>query len=372
MYFHVKRSGVLTLLRLAALGAVVLVGCSNETNGPATVAPGTENFAVAIAHGSTSQIINGQAELCLGVQDADNAPGALLESQKCSANAHQQWQLARDEAGYISIMSVGSGLCISLTGSADHSRATLHQSPCTTHDEQKWNLFGQGHGAFAIISKLTGLAIDLSGSDPHKHAELVEWAWGQNDRQHWTLPQATMESDLTSGPTDGSVITLAGAAAGNCIGVKDASPRDGAKLQSQGCSNSPFQQWRAEVDAEGAYALVNVGSGLCMDLTDASLAGAATIQQWTCSEVDWQKWEFHESTSGHYSVRSWYSGQALDVLGGGSIADAAIIQWEYWGGENQQWVITPGRGSRAEGAARATSLAATSTAPLAQTSSPSS
>jgi pectate lyase len=146
-----------------------------------------------------------------------------------------------------------------------------------------------------------------------------------------------VSSAQAAGPASGSVLTLKGVQSGNCLGVKGSSGTSGALLQSQGCSTSDFQRWKAVSDGAGYYQLVNVGSGLCVDLPGASAVGGTQVQQWGCSAGNWQKWAFNDDGSGHYYLTSKSSGLALDVLNQNTANGAAIVQWTYWGGANQQW-----------------------------------
>lgn len=140
-----------------------------------------------------------------------------------------------------------------------------------------------------------------------------------------------------AGPANGLVVTLKGVQSGNCLGVKGSSSSSGATLQSQGCSTSDFQRWKAVSDGAGYYQLVNVGSGLCIDVPGASATGGTALQQWGCSSANWQKWAFNDDGAGHYYLTSKSSGLALDVLNQNTANGAAIVQWKYWGGANQQW-----------------------------------
>jgi pectate lyase len=145
-----------------------------------------------------------------------------------------------------------------------------------------------------------------------------------------------------TGPASGSVITLKGVQSSNCIGVKGSSTASGAALQSQGCSGSAFQQWKALADSSGYYQLVNAGSGQCMDVPSASAAAGTFIQQWGCGGGDWQKWQFHDDGAGHYYITSKASGLALDVYQHSAANGAAIDQWAYMGSANQQWIAGAG------------------------------
>lgn len=298
---------------------------------------GSSAFAATLASGSISTIVNANAGLCLGVKGGSAANGALLQSQNCSGSSFQQWKIVKDSSGYFQVINMGSGKCMDVTGGSTTNGTNMQQWGCSGADNQKWNISDQGNGQFAFISKYSGLALDVYESSVANGARIVQWGWWAGTNQKWSLPNATV-SNGTAGPGSGAIITLTGVHAGNCIGVKGSTVTNGAVLQSQGCSTSSFQQWKALKDSSGHYALVNVGSGKCMDVPGASDAGGLAIQQWDCSSADKQKWIFNNDGAGHYYVTSKSSGLALDVLNSSTTNGAAIIQWNYWGGANQQWI----------------------------------
>lgn len=299
--------------------------------------------AATVQGGATSTIVGVNAGLCLGVKGASAASGALLQSQNCSGSDFQSWKFVKDSAGYFELVNAGSGLCIDVTGGSSANGTNLQQWNCSGANHQKWNLSDQGSGQFAIISRHNGLALEVFDASTTNGARVVQWTWAGGSHQKWTVPAATDSGG--AGPASGAVITLKGVQAGHCVGVKGASAASGTALQSQACSGSTFQQWKALKDAAGDYELVNAGSGLCMDVPGASSANGAAIQQWGCGGGAWQKWQFHDDQAGHTYITSKASGLALDVAQASKADGAAIIQWTYRGGANQQWVASASGGS---------------------------
>lgn len=299
--------------------------------------------AAAVNSGSISTIVGVNAGLCLGVKGSSTATGALLQSQSCSGSDFQNWKFVKDASGYFELVNTGSGMCIDVTGGSSENGTNMQQWNCSGADHQKWNLSDQGSGQFAIISKYNGLALDVYGASAANGARVVQWTWSSASNQKWTIPAAS--DSAAGGPTSGSVITLKGVQAGNCLGVNGSSPASGAVMQSQGCVGSAFQQWKAVKDAAGDYELINVGSGLCMDVPGASAARGTVIQQWGCGGGAWQKWQFHDDKAGHYYVTSKASGLALDVAGASTAHGASIVQWAYAGRANQQWIASGSSGS---------------------------
>jgi hypothetical protein len=42
---------------------------------------------------------------------------------------------------------------------------------------------------------------------------------------------------------------------------------------------------------------------------------------------------------GYFKITAKHSGKALDVSGLPPYNGAPVLQWDYWGGDNQQWLI---------------------------------
>lgn len=296
--------------------------------------------AATVNSGSVSTIVNVNAGLCVGIKGDSAESGALLQSQNCSGSDFQKWKFVRDTAGYYDLVNVGSGKCVDVTGGSDVNGTNMQQWNCSGADWQKWNVSDQGNGQFAVLSKLNGLALEVFDHSTVNGARIVQWSWLGNPNQKWTFPSAGTSAPTGVGPASGSIVTLKGVQAGNCIGVKGSSTVAGATLQSQGCSGSTFQQWKAVKDSAGDYDLINVGSGQCMDLPGASPTEKTVIQQWNCSGGAWQKWRFNNDGAGHFYITSKSSGLALDVLGSSTANGADIVQWAYLGGANQQWIAS--------------------------------
>ena len=293
--------------------------------------------AATVNTGSVSTVVGDGAKLCLGIKGNSGAAGALLQSQSCNGSGFQSWKFVKDAAGYFELVNAGSGLCIDVTGGATTSGTNLQQWNCSGADYQKWNVGDQGNGRFAILSKYNRLALEVFEAGTANGARIVQSTWTGAGNQKWALPLATVSNGgaTTAGPASGAILTLKGAQAGNCIGVKGASTAAGAALQSQGCSGATFQQWKAVKDAAGDYELINVGSGQCIDLPGAAATPGTALQQWNCSGGDWQKWRFSADGGGRYFIASKSSGLAIDAAGNAN--GATLVQAALSGAASQQW-----------------------------------
>jgi len=302
--------------------------------------------AETVVSNTSSEAVDSHSGLCMGLKGNSTAAGALVQAQTCNQSAAQTWKYVRDSAGYYQVINSATGQCLDVPGATTALDNNLQQWGCSGADNQKWNLSDQGNGQFALIAKGNDLALTVYAGGTSNGSRIVQSTWAATAQQRWKLPSATVNG---SGPSSGSVLTLKGVDAGNCIGVAGNSTAAGTVLQSQTCANTTFQQWKAVRDAAGDYTLSNVGSGQCMDVPGASTVGGADIQQWGCSGADWQKWRFSEDGSGHYYITAKSSGLSLDVEGASNASGASIIQYRNLGKSNQQWTATAVSGGSSGG-----------------------
>jgi hypothetical protein len=89
--------------------------------------------------------------------------------------------------------------------------------------------------------------------------------------------------------------------------------------------------------------IISVNSGKCLDVSGISTAPGAVLQQWTCWGGDNQEFLL-TPVSGGYQITAKNSGLQLDVNGGpGAVQDGAqVIQYPFWGGSNEIWQLSPG------------------------------
>jgi subtilisin family serine protease len=95
------------------------------------------------------------------------------------------------------------------------------------------------------------------------------------------------------------------------------------------------------VNVSGLYDVRAKNSGKVLDVTGISLSNGAVVEQWDYWGGDNQKWLISSVGNGYYKILAKHSGKSLDVTGISPDNGAVIEQWDYWGGDNQLWEITP-------------------------------
>ena len=95
------------------------------------------------------------------------------------------------------------------------------------------------------------------------------------------------------------------------------------------------------VNVSGLYDVRAKNSGKVLDVAGISLFNGAVVQQWDYWGGDNQKWLISSVGNGYYKILAKHSGKSLDVTGISPYNGAVIEQWDYWGGDNQLWELTP-------------------------------
>jgi hypothetical protein len=97
--------------------------------------------------------------------------------------------------------------------------------------------------------------------------------------------------------------------------------------------------------ANGLYRLTARHSSKVLDVSARSKANGAAVHQWDWYGHDNQQWLIEAIADGVYRVMAKHSGKALDVSGASLQDYAPVHQWTWYGNTNQQWRIdTAGSG----------------------------
>jgi hypothetical protein len=106
-------------------------------------------------------------------------------------------------------------------------------------------------------------------------------------------------------------------------------------------AGSPNRLLFTGVNVGGLYALKAKHSGKALDVWGISPYNGAAVQQWDYWGGDNQKWLISSIGDGYYKIIAKHSGKALDVYGISPYNGVGVQQWDYWGGDNQKWELTP-------------------------------
>jgi hypothetical protein len=144
----------------------------------------------------------------------------------------------------------------------------------------------------------------------------------------------------------GMILTFKNAKSKKCIGVKDASKKNGALVQQFDCDNRPNQKWQVRdvnvIDGVSVFALRNVKSEKCMGVDGASVRESANIGQYNCDtgapNQRWvrttQGWMINEKSTNHAPAGKVF---CIGVNQAKTNEGAQLKQFHCDGKANQQW-----------------------------------
>lgn len=131
-------------------------------------------------------------------------------------------------------------------------------------------------------------------------------------------------------------------ATNKCLEVAGGGTGNGSNVQIWGDFDYECQQWRFEDVGDGYYRITpRHATGKCLDVSGVSYDNGATLHIWDYLGGQNQQWAFYDAGGGYYSIRARHSGKCVDVEGGSTADGADVLQWDYLGGSNQQWSLTP-------------------------------
>ncbi|WP_156056361.1 RICIN domain-containing protein [Streptosporangium roseum] len=140
---------------------------------------------------------------------------------------------------------------------------------------------------------------------------------------------------LTAGPaaaTDGQRIQIA--TAGQCLDVKDFSPKNGAIVQLWRCNQNANQLWTMHKDGS----IRNSLNGKCLDVRDFNSKNRAAVQMWKCTGNANQQWYWSSSKhNGYKTLRSRLNNRCLDATEKQSKNGTPLQIWACHGGWNQSF-----------------------------------
>jgi glucose/arabinose dehydrogenase/predicted small lipoprotein YifL len=158
-------------------------------------------------------------------------------------------------------------------------------------------------------------------------------------------PQATADATVPADNTDrrktAANTTAAGAAidglyklenqcSGKIIQVADASTADAARVRLATWTGGAHQQWKIEVQSDGAYRLVAQHSGKVLDasLSQAREDGVLVFHQYGWHGKANQRFAIEPLGDGNHKLIVQHNQKALDVRGAGTADGTTVWQWD--------------------------------------------
>ncbi|GAA2147796.1 RICIN domain-containing protein [Glycomyces algeriensis] len=131
---------------------------------------------------------------------------------------------------------------------------------------------------------------------------------------------------------------------GLVLGIRAASPDNGAEAVQWDANGSYDQQFRFVDSGGGYYRIQARHSNKVLDVASGSTADGAKVQQWGDANSTNQQWRIQES-GGYATFVNRASGKALDLWEWSTVKGGRISQYTATGAVNQQWRLVPVDGS---------------------------
>ena len=148
----------------------------------------SENWNEQPISGTTYDLVNSQAGLCL--DDAADATqnGTPADLATCSGLSGQKWVVHSSVGGYFTIQNVYSSLCLDNTGASAAGGTKVTLSSCDSSMEQNWQFLDLGNASYTLLGDESGgLALDDTGGSVTSGTQLQMSADDGLPRQQWAL-----------------------------------------------------------------------------------------------------------------------------------------------------------------------------------------
>jgi hypothetical protein len=107
-------------------------------------------------------------------------------------------------------------------------------------------------------------------------------------------------------------------------------------------TNSPNRLVQSNINIQPGYYVIRARhSHKVLDVAWASQENGAGVVQADYWGLDNQKFLLTRVGDGYFKITAKHSGKALDIWGISTANGAPLTQWDYWGGDNQKFMLLP-------------------------------
>jgi mannan endo-1,4-beta-mannosidase len=159
-------------------------------SGTVTVAGGglARNISVTQAGQSSTtsaRVLSRSSSLCMDVNGASQAAGAIVIQWTCGAGANQQWTFEDAGGGFSRLRVAHSGQCLDLTSQSTANNVGLVQRSCGTGLSQQWARQDAGGGGYRLVNRLSGKCADVPNASGSTGVQLIQWDCNGGTNQQW-------------------------------------------------------------------------------------------------------------------------------------------------------------------------------------------
>lgn len=256
---------------------------------------------------------------------------------------NQEWEVAHDAIGYVSLRSVLSGLLLTVDGTKSganvNQQADLAGSAARA---QKWIIEQDAEGrGYTITSALSpNLVLDLTGYTSQNGTNVEVWTPNGTDanrNQVFQLIDATPEVAPSTAIIEEGYYTLQSKASAHILDISGQSVADGANAVVWTSNDGTNQLFRVTVEG-GYHRLTAVHSERSLDVAEGCPIPGANIQQaGTAAGAKSSLFSVTQNPNGSYTLTNVASGLVMTVAGSGKGAN--VYGDAVTGGTTQQFKL---------------------------------
>ncbi len=291
------------------------------------------NHTVRINHtdllsGVSYHIINKFSGRLLDLENGNTADGTNIQQWEAIPGSPQEWRIVELEDGWCKIVSMtDESKALTVDGTDAANGLNIQLSAYTGAENQQFR-FIQNRGFYGIVSRSSGgkAGLDVYAWSEENGGNINQWEYWGGDCQLWYVtpayPQVNDADYVIKSVNSGLWLS---------------SDTNGSAVQE----NEEFV-WNIQSAGDGWYEILSQ-DGKALTVQDASAEDGKDIYLSDLTGDVSQKFRIFMNNNGSYSILTAASGSvsSLDVYGISQEAGANICQWNYWGGDGQNWILTP-------------------------------
>lgn len=296
---------------------------------------GTYRFVASTNHTFSMSVAN---------QSSDNFANVQLGVQ--NGMSSQEWNVAHDSQGYVTLTNVGTGKLLDLANGLAEWGRNIRQVQANGAYAQKWIAVRQGSGYVFLSAMDTRWAVDIANNSMSSGTNIRLWKTNGASAQRWDalaplvgIQRADMMAKAYRGTLRPGAHRFASSINSNfMLDLQRGSSLNNTNIRLWGANGAVAQLWMVETDGQGYVTLINAGTGKALDVQDGRPDWGQNIRQWPVNHSRAQKWIAVPEAGGIVFRSALDPSMALDVERGIMTPGTNVRLWGVNGAPAQRWV----------------------------------
>ena len=296
---------------------------------------GTYRFVASTNHTFSMSVAN---------QSSDNFANVQLGVQ--NGMSSQEWNVAHDSQGYVTLTNVGTGKLLDLANGLAEWGRNIRQVQANGAYAQKWIAVRQGSGYVFLSAMDTRWAVDIANNSMSSGTNIRLWKTNGASAQRWDalaplvgIQRADMMVKAYRGTLRPGAHRFASSINSNfMLDLQRGSSLNNTNIRLWGANGAVAQLWMVETDGQGYVTLINAGTGKALDVQGGRPDWGQNIRQWPVNHSRAQKWIAVPEAGGIVFRSALDPSMALDVERGIMTPGTNVRLWGVNGAPAQRWV----------------------------------